>query len=233
MITPVTVRVLIADDNPVVRIGLTSLLELEPDIEVCAEASSGPEALTLAEELKPDIVLLDVRMPGGGGLDVLPQLSAIARVLMLTYSDEPAVVSQALREGATGYLVHGSFDSHELAVAIRDTAQGGVRLSPPAAAVLLQGMPTSAAVAAAGAAVANGGPPTGVDPEAVRRYRLSRRELEIAEQIVLGHTNSEIARHLFIEEKTVKNHINRLFAKVGATNRSAAVALLLGLREDA
>lgn len=224
-----TVRVLIADDNPVVRIGLTSLLELEPDIEVCAEASSGPEALTLAEELDPDIVLLDVRMPGGGGLDVLPRLSAIARVLMLTYSDEPAVVSRALREGATGYLVHGSFDSHELAVAIRDTAQGGVRLSPPAAAVLLQGMPS----AAAADAVANGGPPTGVDPEAVRRYRLSRRELEIAEQIVLGHTNSEIAQHLFIEEKTVKNHINRLFAKVGATNRSAAVALLLGLREDA
>lgn len=230
MIAPVTVRVLIADDNPVVRIGLTSLLELEPDIEVCAEASSGPEALTLAEELKPDIVLLDVRMPGGGGLDVLPQLSAIARVLMLTYSDEPAVVSQALREGATGYLVHGSFDSHELAVAIRDTAQGGVRLSPPAAAVLLQGMPTAAS---GDASALNGGPPTGVDPEAVRRYRLSRRELEIAEQIVLGHTNSEIAHHLFIEEKTVKNHINRLFAKVGATNRSAAVALLLGLREDA
>lgn len=224
-----TVRVLIADDNPVVRIGLTSLLELEPDIEVCAEASSGPEALTLAEELRPDIVLLDVRMPGGGGLDVLPRIAEIARVLMLTYSDEPAVVSRALREGATGYLVHGSFDSHELAVAIRDTAQGGVRLSPPAAAVLLQGMPS----AAAADAVANGGPPTGVDPEAVRRYRLSRRELEIAEQIVLGHTNSEIAQHLFIEEKTVKNHINRLFAKVGATNRSAAVALLLGLREDA
>jgi DNA-binding NarL/FixJ family response regulator len=224
------VRVLIADDNPVVRIGLTSLLELEPDIEVCAEASSGPEALTLAEEHDPDIVLLDVRMPGGGGLDVLPRLSAIARVLMLTYSDEPAVVSQALREGATGYLVHGSFDSHELAVAIRDTAQGGVRLSPPAAAVLLQGMPSAAG---GDAAASNGGPPTGVDPEAVRRYRLSRRELEIAEQIVLGHTNSEIAQHLFIEEKTVKNHINRLFAKVGATNRSAAVALLLGLREDA
>ncbi|WP_109510120.1 response regulator [Nocardioides speluncae] len=227
-----TVRVLIADDNPVVRIGLTSLLELEPDIEVSGEASSGPEALALAEEHRPDIVLLDVRMPGGGGLDVLPRLAEIARVLMLTYTDEPAVVSQALREGATGYLVHGSFDSHELAVAIRDTAAGGVRLSPPAAAVLLQGMPAAPA-AGEGAAAANGGPPTGVDPEAVRRYRLSRRELEIAEQIVLGHTNSEIAQHLFIEEKTVKNHINRLFAKVGATNRSAAVALLLGLREDA
>lgn len=221
-----TVRVLIADDNPVVRIGLTSLLELEPDIEVCAEANSGPEALTLAEEHHPDIVLLDVRMPGGGGLDVLPRLAEISRVLMLTYTDEPAVVSQALREGATGYLVHGSFDSHELAVAIRDTAQGGIRLSPPAAAVLLQGMPLSAA-AAADAAAANGGPRGGVDPEAVRRYRLSRRELEIAEQIVLGHTNSEIAQHLFIEEKTVKNHINRIFAKLQANNRGHAISLWL------
>lgn len=226
-----TIRVLIADDNPVVRMGLSSLLELEEDFEVCGQASSGPEALATALETKPDVTLLDVRMPKGGGLEVLSELAQLSKVLMLTYSDEPAIVSQALRGGATGYLVHGAFESDELAVAIRDTARGGVRLSPAAAGVLLQGMGEGTTTPDADHPSA-AGTKSGIDPVIVQRYRLSRRELEIAEEIVLGKTNSEIAAALFIEEKTVKNHINRLFAKLGATSRTAAVAFLLGMQNS-
>lgn len=236
--------VLIVDDNPVIRMGLRSLLELEDGLVVAGEAGSGPEAVALARDLGPDVVLLDVRMPGGGGLEALADLVEVTKVLMLTYSDEAQVISQALRNGATGFLVHGAFDSAELAVAVRDTAAGRPRLSPAAASVLLHGVPAAApgdgpapAVAALGAALGGRGTlaPDDVHAahvvEAGSRYGLSRRELEISHAIVRGHTNSEIAGQLFIEEKTVKNHINRLFAKLGAANRPEAISLLLGTRD--
>ena len=228
-----TIGVLIVDDNPVVRMGLWSLLALDDAIEVWGEASSGPEAVAAAEELDPDVVLLDVRMPGGGGLDVLPQLSARAKVLMLTYSDEPAVVSQALRAGATGFLVHGSFESRELVRAIRDTADGRSRLSPSAAAVLMSGLGGGTDTVTAPPVEAqrlDPAPAHGLGRDVVRRHNLSRREIEICTLMVEGASNSEIARTLFIEEKTVKNHINRIFAKLGASTRSEAIATCLGTR---
>ncbi len=223
-----TVGVLIVDDNPVVRMGLWSLLAIDDAIEVVGEASSGPEAVRAARELAPDVVLLDVRMPEGGGLDVLPDLVGDSKVLMLTYSDEPAVVSEALRAGATGYLVHGAFESRELVRAIKDTADGRSRLSPSAAAVLMQGMVAAPAGPAPAAAGADAGPVIG--PDVVRRHRLSRREVEICTLLVEGASNADIATTLFIEEKTVKNHINRIFAKLGAANRSEAIATCLGTR---
>jgi DNA-binding NarL/FixJ family response regulator len=229
-----TVRVVVADDNPVVRAGLRSLLELDATIEVCGEADSGPDALALVRSERPDVVLLDVRMPNGGGLEVLAEIKDLANVLMLTYSDEPAVVSQALRTGATGYLVHGSFQSSELSVAIQDTALGNARLSPAAAAVLL-GRRNAAGDDPGGAGEprsgrAQDGEPV-LDSDVVRRSRLSRREVEIARLVVRGLSNSEVAGTLFIEEKTVKNHINRLFAKLSVPSRPAAIAALLGIRD--
>lgn len=227
-----TVGVLIVDDNPVVRMGLWSLLAIDDAIEVVGEASSGPEAVRIARELSPDVVLLDVRMPEGGGLDVLPELVGDSKVLMLTYSDEPAVVSEALRAGATGYLVHGAFESRELVRAIKDTADGRSRLSPSAAAVLMQGVRGGGAGAPASeppAAVSAPAPPA-VGADVVRRYRLSRREVEICSLLVEGASNADIAATLFIEEKTVKNHINRIFAKLGASSRSEAIATCLGTR---
>lgn len=227
-----TVGVLIVDDNPVVRMGLWSLLAIDDAIEVVGEASSGPEAVRIARELSPDVVLLDVRMPEGGGLDVLPELVGDSKVLMLTYSDEPAVVSEALRAGATGYLVHGAFESRELVRAIKDTADGRSRLSPSAAAVLMQGVRGGGAGAPAPeppAAVSAPAPPA-VGVDVVRRYRLSRREVEICSLLVEGASNADIAATLFIEEKTVKNHINRIFAKLGASSRSEAIATCLGTR---
>jgi DNA-binding NarL/FixJ family response regulator len=223
-----SIGVLIVDDNPVVRMGLWSLLAIDDDIEVCGEASSGPEAVRIAREVRPDVVLLDVRMPSGGGLEVLRELSDVSKVLMLTYSDEPAVVSRALRGGATGYLVHGTFESNELVLAIKDTAHGRVRLSPPAAAVLMQDLGRRLADGSEVAPAQAPSPP--VPEEVVRRYRLSPREVEICCRLVTGQSNAEIAAELFIEEKTVKNHINRIFAKLQVTSRSEAIATCLGTR---
>lgn len=225
-----SVRVLIVDDNPVVRIGLRSLLDLDDEIEVCGEASSGEEALAVATETTPDVVLLDVRMPRGGGLDVLGRLKEQARVLMLTYSDEPAVVSEALRGGATGYLVHGAFQSEELSVAIKDTASGATRLSPAAAAVLVEGLHRSMNEARP-AASPRPASEIDLDPALVRRVGLSAREADICRLMVRGAGNGEIAAELVIEEKTVKNHINRIFAKLGVNNRPLAMAVCLGLQE--
>lgn len=233
-----SVGVLIVDDNPVVRMGLWSLLALDDEIEVCGEASSGPDALRAAQELEPDVVLLDVRMPGGDGLEVLSDLAERSRVLMLTYSDEPAVVSRALRAGATGFLVHGSFESRELVLAIHDTAGGRSRLSPSAAAVLMRSLGEGAdeqveAVpppALAHVAEPRPGADAPLTDDVVLRHRLSGREAEICGLMVGGASNGEIAHALFIEEKTVKNHINRIFAKLAASSRSEAIATCLGIR---
>jgi DNA-binding NarL/FixJ family response regulator len=195
-------------------------------MEVCGEASSGRDAVAQASEHQPDVVLLDVRMPGGTGLDVLPTLSRLAKVLMLTYSDEPAVVADALRGGATGYLVHGAFQSDELAMAILDTAEGRPRLSPAAASVLLRGFND---VPPAPPQPASHDEP-GLSSQVIREFALSRREIDICRLIVSGCTNSDIAKKLFIEEKTVKNHINRIFAKLGAGSRAEAIAICLGTR---
>jgi DNA-binding NarL/FixJ family response regulator len=225
-----TVRVLIVDDNPVVRAGLRGLLDLDDDIEVCGEASSGDEAMARAAVTDPDVVLLDVRMPGSGGLDALPRLKETAKVLMLTYSDEPAVVSEALRCGATGYLVHGAFQSAELSLAIKDTAAGATRLSPAAAAVLVQGLHRTLNEPSSAPRPQLLGD-TDLDLGLVRRLNLSDREADICRLMVRGASNSEIAAELHIEEKTVKNHINRIFAKLGVNSRPLAMAVCLGLQE--
>ncbi len=225
-----TVGVLIVDDNPVVRMGLWSLLAIDDAIEVVGEASSGPEAVTAARELSPDVVLLDVRMPAGGGLDVLPELVVDSKVLMLTYSDEPAVVSAALRAGATGYLVHGAFESRELVRAIKDTAEGRARLSPSAAAVLMQGM-------RGGPAGSSTGSPAGLDTVAIGADVVDATGSAVARSRSARCSSREPPTPtspdaLFIEEKTVKNHINRIFAKLGASSRSEAIATCLGTRRE-
>ncbi|WP_345521214.1 response regulator transcription factor [Nocardioides conyzicola] len=228
------VRVLIADDNPIVRMGLVALLDNAPGVELCGEAADGREALALAVEKRPDVTLLDVRMPGTDGLSVIGDLEPLTRIVMLTHSDEPDVISRALAAGATSYLLHGSFDADELVRAVTDAAEGRMRLSPAAAAVLAGGLrgeepvPLSATPKDLGSA----------DPEQrwselSREHRLSRRELEVCRELVTGLSNRDIARNLFIEPKTVKNHINSVFAKLGVTSRAEALAVLLGTAEEA
>lgn len=228
-------RVLVADDNPVVRAGLAALLGGHPDIEVVAQAADGEEALGAASRLGPDVVLLDVRMPGTDGLTALPALSLLAPVLMLTYSREPEVVAEALRRGAVGYLVHGDFTAVELITAVRDVGRRapavpdslGVSYEPNEIPSHLQPVMAQSSK-------------TRPDPGAWLRRRapnrlafgLSSREVEVMDLIAAGMNNRQIAATCFISEKTVKNHINRIFAKLHSSSRSEAIAHWLGTARE-
>jgi DNA-binding NarL/FixJ family response regulator len=232
------VRIVVADDNPVVRAGLTALLSGRADITVVAEAADGREAYEAASRHRPDVVLLDVRMPGVDGLSALPYLVPIAPVLMLTYSGEPETVQEALRRGADGYLVHGEFTADQLAAAVRDTVQGRTHLTPTAAGALLTHLRDANAhvnphVPSPAQRIPLKGlsqlqPSVGQSSSDRSRFQLSAREAEIMDLIASGMTNQQIAAACFISEKTVKNHINRIFAKLHSTSRSEAAAKWLG-----
>ncbi|GAB2867020.1 response regulator transcription factor [Streptomyces deserti] len=259
-------RVVVADDNPVVRAGLTALLSGRADITVVAEAADGRQACEAAHRHCPDVVLLDVRMPGVDGISALPYLVRIAPVMMLTYSRESEIVQEALRRGAGGYLVHGEFTADQLVAAIRDIKQGRPHFTPTAAGALLAQLRQApvapdAAPLPEGLGQSNATAHTNHDPISLRqptsskvlsqlqpdmgqsssgwtrgrpaavdrsRFQLSTREAEIMDLIASGMTNQQIAATCFISEKTVKNHINRIFAKLHSTSRSEAAAKWLG-----
>ncbi|MFD7875818.1 response regulator [Streptomyces sp. NPDC059766] len=234
-------RVVVADDNPVVRAGLTALLTGREDITVVAEAADGHEACVAADRHRPDVVLLDVRMPGVDGIAALPYLVRIAPVLMLTYTGEAETVREALLRGAGGYLVHGEFTVDELVSAVRDIRDGRARLTATAAAALLAQLRESDAIAHDATSTRPLSRTTSpqnlsqVQPDmrqsslSVSSSQLSTREAEIMDLIASGLTNQQIAAACFISEKTVKNHINRIFAKLHSTSRSEAVAKWLGV----
>lgn len=231
--TSAPLRIVVADDNPVIRAGLTALLSTHADITVVAEATNGHEAHEAARRHRPDVILLDVRMPGVDGITALPHLVRIAPVVMLTYSRESETVREALRRGAAGYLVHGEFTTDELVGAVRDIRRTGTRgrprLTPTAVACLAQANTELAAAAS------NSPEPlsqvqldVGQSSSYRSRFRLSRREAEIMDLIASGMNNQQIAAACFISEKTVKNHINRIFAKLHSTSRGEAAAKWLG-----
>ncbi|MCL2849883.1 MAG: response regulator transcription factor [Micrococcales bacterium] len=197
-------KVLVADDNAVIRMGLRAALEPQPDVEAVVEAADGAQALERSAGM--DVVLLDVRMPVRDGLDVLPELAASATVIMLTHTDTVEVAAQAMRSGASGYIIHGSLDPAGIAAAIRTCLSGGTVMAG------LDPWPVS----------------TTARTVQVPDRGLSQREAEIMDLISQGLTNSELARSLFLSEKTVKNHINRIFAKLGVANRAQAMAAWLG-----
>ncbi|WP_439811755.1 response regulator [Streptomyces sp. P9-2] len=237
---PDPVRVVVADDNPVVRAGLTALLSGREDLEVVAEAADGKEAYEATLAHTPDVVLLDVRMPGVDGLTALPHLVPLTAVLMLTYSGESDIVHEALRRGANGYLVHGEFTPDELVTAVRDARRGRPHLTPTAAGRLLaqlrgEGDADSTFGGGAMASWPDAGPTSTknlsqLQPDVAQSvsdksaYGLSAREAEIMELIASGMSNQQIAATCFISEKTVKNHINRIFAKLHSTSRAEAAA---------
>lgn len=204
------VRVLMVDDSPVVLAGLRALIALDPELQIVGEAGDGDAALREAAVSQPDVVLLDVRMPGRDGLSVVKELAGAAAILMLTFSDEPAVIRQALRDGASGYLVHGTFDAESLGTMIRAAAAGSGSFSGPALDVLRSGLAE---------------PPSPVDRSGLG---LSARQVEVMDLIAAGKDNRAIAKELFLAEKTVKNHINQIFAALGVTSRSEAIVLWLG-----
>ncbi|MFV0133918.1 response regulator [Streptomyces sp. HMX87] len=244
-------RLIVADDNPVVRAGLTALLSDREDITVVAEAADGRQACEAARLHRPDLVLLDVRMPGVDGISALPYLVRIAPVMMLTYSGESEIVQEALRLGAGGYLVHGEFTAEQLVTAVRDITRGRTHVTPTAAGALLAQLRESSGRSATAHEFRperplNSGvnaiplsqvqPPVGQSSERADRPRvgfgLSVREAEIMDLIASGMTNQQIAAACFISEKTVKNHINRIFAKLHSTSRSEAAAKWLGTAPD-
>jgi DNA-binding NarL/FixJ family response regulator len=208
-------RVLVVDDNAVIRLGLVSLLTALGSVTQVLEAADGEEAVAVAEKERPDLVLLDVRMPVCDGLTALPRLTPIAPVVMLTYSDEADVVARALEAGARGYLVHGHITEEHLAAALRACADGGTVLGPGVVEILLD-HPTGPVVAAAGH-----GPPA-------KLALLTAREVEIMQAIATGRSNADIAGEFFLSEKTVKNHINRIYDKLGYRTRAEAIADWLG-----
>jgi DNA-binding NarL/FixJ family response regulator len=202
------IRVLLADDHPVVRTGLTGMLATEPGIAVVGEAGSGDEAVSMVLALRPDVVLMDLRMPGGDGVSATTRILAAApqtRVMVLTTYDTDADILRAVEAGAAGYLLK-DLPRADLAAAIRAAARGETVLAPAVAGRLLTRMRT----ASAGPAEA-----------------LSARETQVLALISRGLTNAEVGRELFISEATVKTHLNRACAKLGVSGRTAAVARAL------
>lgn len=220
---PRPIRVLVVDDNPVVRMGLTALLE-SGGVQVVGEAPDGAQAIELARRECPDLVLLDVRMPVMDGVTAAGPLSGLAKVLMLSYDSDADVIGAAIRNGAAGYLVHGAFGTEELVAAIVDTvADRSSPLSPQASRAVVAALREGP-----GDRQAAEGPP--VDRRA--ELGLSRREAEVMDLIARGRSNGEIAAMLVVSEYTVKNHVNRIFAKLGVRARGAAIACWLGTADS-
>ncbi|GAA3155204.1 response regulator transcription factor [Planomonospora alba] len=209
-------RLMIVDDHPVVRDGLRGMFDGVPDITVVAEAADGHQALALARAERPDVVLMDLRMPGLDGVGAIERLRADhprVRVVVLTTYDADADVSRALAAGVAGYLLKDA-PREELHQAVRTAAAGGRVLAPSVMALLVGGL---AGGLAGGPAPAAAGVP-------------SPRELEVLRLIAAGATNREAARALLISETTVKTHLSHVFAKLGVDNRAAAVAVAMERR---
>jgi DNA-binding NarL/FixJ family response regulator len=215
------IRVLLVDDHPVVRRGLAALLGTLPGIEVVGEAGDGSEAVKEAQLSRPDVVVMDVQMPGVDGVEATKALhSAVpsAAVLVLTMFEDAQSVVMALRAGAKGYLLKGA-DQDEIVRAIRAVAAGDTVLGKPVAAQLVGSLDRTGTSRAPGEpAWSDGsGAPPGPFPD------LTRRETEILDHIAAGRSNTDIASSLGLAGKTVSNHISAIFAKLRVASRSEAI----------
>ncbi|WP_308272164.1 response regulator transcription factor [Kitasatospora sp. SUK 42] len=200
-VCPRVIRTLIADDQEAVRRSVRRFLDAQPDIEVVGEAADGQEALELAAELRPDVALVDIRMPRLDGLEVTRRLSGSVRVVVLTTFDLDEYVYPALRYGASGFLLKRSGPSL-LAEAVRAAADGESLISPSVTVRLLRHVTAPRRPAQPAPAVP-----------------LTERETEIAGQVAAGRTNADIAAELFISPGTVKTHVASIQRKLGVANR--------------
>ncbi|WP_115944667.1 response regulator [Amycolatopsis thermalba] len=199
------ITLVLADDHPVVRDGLRGIFTAEHGFEVLGEAGDGAEAVALAERVRPDVVLMDLRMPGTDGVHAIGELARLgnpARVLVLTTYDTDSDVLPAIEAGATGYLLKDA-PREELFRAVRAAARGEAVLSPAVATRLMGQM------------------------RAPAREELSQREIEVLTLVARGGTNKDAAAKLFISEATVKTHLLHAYAKLGVKDRAAAVARAL------
>jgi len=205
------IRVLIVDDHALFRRGLVMVLEQEKDIDLVGEAGDGAEAVNIAQDTMPDVVLMDVRMPRRGGIEATSQIKAIAphtKILMLTISDEEADLYDAIKAGASGYLLK-EISIEEVANAIRQVHAGQSMISPSMASKLLTEFATMVKK-------------TDEKPAAAQP-RLTEREMEVLRLVAKGRNNRDIAKELFISENTVKNHIRNILEKLHLHSRMQAV----------
>ena len=204
------VRILVADDHPLTRDGIKAALAMDAELEVVAEAEDGQQAVSLAEEVRPDVVLMDVRMPVLGGIRATREITRSvpeARVIMLTVEETQAKVGEAIQAGAAGYLLK-DVDAHELARAVHLAAEGSAVIHPNLTRQFI---------------------------DEIRQLTrgeqnvsaLSSREVEVLQMIAYGATNREVASSLRISPQTVKTYLERIFTKLGVSDRTRAVAVAL------
>ncbi len=200
------IRILLADDHPVVRDGLAAILGTQPDFVIVGQASTGAEAVLLAAQLRPDVILLDLEMPGMDGVEALRRIRAAraeAQVIVFTAFDADERILSAVQAGAKGYLLKGA-PRDELFKAIRVVGEGGSLLQPVVASKLLQHISRR---------------------DQVIVETLTDREMEVLQWLAQGKSNKEIAAALVISERTVKFHVSSILGKLGAGNRTEAVTI--------
>lgn len=204
------IRIIVADDHPVVREGLVAILTTQPDFEVVAEADNGDTLIAKSRQFEPDVILTDLEMPGTDGVEAIrvirSHLPDIAFIAFTAFDTDERIVG-AVQAGAKGYLLKGS-PRDEVFKAIRVVSKGGSLLEPTVASKLLQHM--------------SGG---GADPQQDMPEPLTEREMEVLELLGTGMTNKEIGGQLFITERTVKFYVSAILGKLGASNRTEAVTI--------
>jgi DNA-binding NarL/FixJ family response regulator len=216
----------VADDHPVVRDGLVAILGTQPDFAVVGEAASGQDAVRLVETLRPDVLLLDLEMPGLDGVQVLERLRearASVRAIVFTAFDTDERILGAVRAGAQGYLLKG-VPREDIFRAVRVVYAGGSLLEPLVASKLLRQVGQAGQVAQVGHTSGAAGQPGSVQPA------LTPREREVLQEMARGLQNKEIALRLHMSERTVKFHAGAIFRKLGAGNRTEAVTLAMQRR---
>ena len=206
-----TLRVMVVDDHALFRRGLQMVLQAEPDLDLVGEASDGAEAVERSQELMPDVILMDVRMPKRSGIEATTQIKDLlphVKILMLTISDEEADLYDAIKAGASGYLLKEIL-IEEVADAIRSVWAGQSRISPSMASKLLNEFAAMTKVSA--------------DRPQIPAPRLTDREMEVLKLVAKGKNNRDIAKDLYISENTVKNHIRNILEKLHLHSRMEAV----------